>query len=151
MAETQKNLRPGWKPGQSGNPAGKRKGTRNRATLLAIAVMEKDVKAISKVITAAALGGNLHAARMVLDRLVPPARERPVSIELPDTSTAEGIAQAQLVILEAVGKGNLAPSEAATLSGIVDARRKALETQEFEVRLAALEEHSERSGEKKHL
>ena len=143
MAETQKNLRPGWKPGQSGNPAGKRKGTRNRATLLAMAVMEKDVKAISKVITAAALEGNLHAARMVLDRLVPPARERPVSIELPDTSTAEGVAQAQLAILEAVSNGTLLPGEAATLSGILEARRKAIETEELEARIAALEQEKE--------
>ena len=143
MAETQKNLRPGWKPGQSGNPAGKQKGTRNRATLLAIAVMEKDVKAISKVITAAALEGNLHAARMVLDRLVPPARERPVSIKLPDTSTAEGVAQAQLAILEAVSNGTLLPGEAATLSGILEARRKAIETEELEARIAALEQEKE--------
>ena len=27
------NLNPPWKPGQSGNPAGKPKGTRNRATI----------------------------------------------------------------------------------------------------------------------
>jgi hypothetical protein len=36
MSETTKaeNLRPGWKPGQSGNPRGRPPGSRNRVTLV---------------------------------------------------------------------------------------------------------------------
>jgi hypothetical protein len=75
----------------------------------------------------------------VIERLVPPAKERPVFLELPSTETAVGIAQAQQAILQAVAAGDLLPGEAATLAGIVEARRKAVETLELEQRISALE------------
>lgn len=52
---------------------------------------------------------------------------------------AAGIAQVHAVIVPAVAAGELLPAEAATVAGIVEARRKALETQELERRIAALE------------
>jgi hypothetical protein len=128
-----------WAPGQSGNPAGKKPGTRNRATAIAEAVLEKDVEAIAKVVTKAAKGGDLQAARLVLERLVPPRRERPLSIDLPDVTTTADVAKAQAAILAHVGAGDILPSEATALSAIVEQRRKALESEELERRIAALE------------
>lgn len=135
-----KQLKPGWKKGQSGNPAGKPKGARNRMTLLALAVMEQDVEQIARTVTQAALGGDLQACRLVIERLVPPMKERPVNVDFPRTDTLAGVSAAQDVILQAVGAGDLLPGEANTLSGIVEQRRKAIETQELEQRIAALEE-----------
>ncbi|MDR3481166.1 MAG: hypothetical protein P4L91_10670 [Burkholderiaceae bacterium] len=40
----------------------------------------------------------------------------------------------------AVASGELLPSESATLAGIAEARRKALETEVLEARIAALED-----------
>ena len=48
-------------------------------------------------------------------------------------------AQFDATILQAVAAGDLLPGEAATLAGIVEGRRKALETQELEQRIAILE------------
>ena len=42
------NLRPGWKRGQSGNPRGRPKGSRNRITLVALAAMEEGAEAIAR-------------------------------------------------------------------------------------------------------
>ncbi|MCV2218891.1 hypothetical protein [Thauera sp. Sel9] len=56
-----------------------------------------------------------------------------------EPSTAAGVSEAQQIILQAVAEGSLTPSEAATLSGIVESRRKALETVELESRITALE------------
>jgi len=64
---------------------------------------------------------------------------------MPDTSTAEGISAAQQTILQAAASGELLPGEAATLAGIVETRRKALETEELERRVAALEERHDRT------
>ncbi len=134
------HLRPGWKQGQSGNPKGRPKGTRNRVTLVALAAMEEGGEAIARRMVELAKGGDIAAARLVLERLVPPAKERPVSLDMPDTSTAEGISAAQQAILRAVAVGDLLPGEAATLAGVVEARRKSLETLVLEQRIAALEE-----------
>lgn len=102
-------------------------------------LLEDGAAEITKVIIDAAKGGDLAAARLVIERLAPPVRERPIDLPLPNTATAEGINQAQQLILESVGNGTLLPGEATTLSGIVETRRKALETQELEARITALE------------
>lgn len=133
------NLRPGWKPGQSGNPTGRPKGSRNRVTLVALAAMEEGADAIARKVVDLAKEGDISAARLVIERLVPVAKERPIFLSLPDTSSAKGVAQAQSAILQAVAAGDLLPGEAATLAGIVEARRKALETLELEQRITALE------------
>lgn len=130
-----------WKPGQSGNPKGKPAGARNKATVAVLALMEQGAKEITEAVVAAAKAGDLTAARMILDRLTPIAKERPVSLALPDTDTAEGISAAQQAIVRAVASGDLLPGEGATLSGIVEARRKAIETLQLDQRITALEEN----------
>lgn len=123
----------------AGNP-GKPRGTKHRATRLATQLFEDGIEDVVSVVLEAAKGGDLTAARIVLDKLIPSVKERAVELpDLPDTSTAQGIAEAQRCVLGAVSNGSLTPSEANTVSNIIEARRRALETQDLEVRLAALE------------
>jgi hypothetical protein len=139
MTEKRKAPPHAWKKGQSGNPSGKPQGMRNKATMMVISLMEQGAEEITKTVIDAAKGGDLMAARLVIERLAPPLRERPITLNLPSTATAEGISAAQQAILQAVGVGDLLPGEGATLAGIVEIRRKALETQELEARITALE------------
>lgn len=44
-----------------------------------------------------------------------------------------------ITFANSVAGGDLLPNEASTLSSILEARRKALETEELELRIAALE------------
>jgi len=121
------NLRAGWKPGQSGNPHGRPRGSRNKATLLAQAILDEDAEAIARAVVQAAKAGDMTAARLVLDRLVPPARERPIALTLPeDISTVHGLERAQEAVLRALVSGELLPGEASTLFNMVEAKRKAL-------------------------
>ncbi len=131
-----------FQKGKSGNAAGKPVGARNKATMAVLALMATGAEEMTKAVINAAKGGDLSAARLVLERLAPPMRERPVSIDLPDTATGEGISQAQQAILEAVGAGELLPGEGQSLAGLVEGRRKALETLELERRIAVLEERN---------
>jgi hypothetical protein len=130
-----------WKPGESGNPRGKPKGAINKTTRLALELFEGGIKNIAEVVIKQAQDGDLTAARLVLDKLVPNARERAVELPgLPSTENPAGVAEAQAAILQAVASGDLTPGEAATLSGIVENRRKAIETQELEQRIRAIEQ-----------
>lgn len=45
-----------WRPGQSGNPRGKRPGTRNKATNAVLALQEGEADAITRVCIDAAKG-----------------------------------------------------------------------------------------------
>jgi len=141
MATKRKAPVNGFKPGQSGNVAGKPPGTRSKATQLLLALMEGDAANITKAVITAAKGGDLMAARIILDRLIPPAKERPVNVDLPDTSTSEGVRAAQSAILQAVSTGDLLPGEAAALSAIVESKRRSIETQELNDRITKLEKH----------
>jgi hypothetical protein len=129
-----------WKKGQSGNPAGRPRGARNKVTLMVLGLMEDAAGEITQAVIDAARTGDLTAAKLVLERLAPPLRERPISIRLPDTSTTEGVSKAQQVIIEAVGKGELLPGEGNNLATLVENRRKALETEDLERRLTDVEE-----------
>jgi len=128
-----------FKPGQSGNLKGKPAGTRSKSTQLLLAMMEGGAEQITQAVIDAARGGDLVAAKIVLDRLIPPAKERPVQVDLPSTATIEGVTAAQNAILQAVADGNLLPGEGQTLSAIVESKRRAIETQDMADRITKLE------------
>lgn len=128
-----------FKPGQSGNIRGKPAGTRSKSTQLLLAMMEGGAEQITQAVIDAARGGDLMAAKIILDRLMPPAKERPIQVDLPSTATVEGVAAAQNAILQAVADGHLLPGEGQTLSAIVESKRRAIETQDLAERIIKLE------------
>ena len=71
-------------PGQSGNPTGKPKGARHRSTLMAERLMEDDAQNVVRAVIAAAKNGDMVAARLVLDRVLPARRGRPVQFTMPE-------------------------------------------------------------------
>ena len=122
-----------------GNP-GRPKGARHRVTRHVEALMEGDAEAITGAVIRAAKGGDLAAARLVLDRIAPPRREPTVAVDLPEINGAADLPGGVAAILQAVGAGDLTPSEASRLSGLLVDVGRALETAEIEERLAAIEE-----------
>lgn len=128
-----------WRPGQSGNPAGKPRGARNRASRIIEAILESGAREVTEAVINAAKTGDTAAARLVLERLLSPLRERPVRLDLPSIETASGIALAQQAVLDAVAVGDLTPREGDTVAGILESRRRALETVVLEERIALLE------------
>ena len=132
--------------GNSINPAGRPKGSLNKSTMAALAIMEADAETISRKAVGLALGGDLTAIRIVLDRLVAPRRDRPVEIALPKIVAASDLAAAASAIVEAIAEGAVTPSEAAALSTAVSGVAKAVETYELADRLAKLEEQMAAKG-----
>ena len=125
--------------GQSGNPAGRPQGSRNKATLAMEALMDGEVESITRKAIDLALEGDTTALRLCLERILPPRKSRPVNIALPEVKTAEGVAEAQAAVVQAVADGELAPEEGTAITNILEARRKTIETQDHESRIAALE------------
>jgi hypothetical protein len=69
----------GFRPGQSGNPAGRPKGARNRTTLAAEAILEGEAEALTRKAIELALAGDVIALKLCLERLMRPRKERSVS------------------------------------------------------------------------
>ena len=131
--------KPGFQPGQSGNPAGRPKGIRSRATVALEAILDGDAEAILRKATELARDGDPTALRLCLDRLVPPRRERHITFDLPPIETAADVVKATGAMLQAVASGDLTPSEAAELSKLVTAHVEAIKATELEARLQAVE------------
>jgi hypothetical protein len=70
-----------FESGQSGNPAGRPKGSKNKKTLL-LQELEKDGSALAVAIKAKALDGDPAAMSLWLTRLEPALRSRSETVEL---------------------------------------------------------------------
>jgi hypothetical protein len=131
-----------FQPGRSGNPAGKPKGARNRATRAAEALLDGESEELTRKAIELAKAGDGTALRLCLERLIPARRDRPVSFDLPAIETANDAAKAMGAILQAVAEGEISPSEGAEVARLLEGYVKTLETADFERRLAALERRS---------
>lgn len=128
-----------FKKGQSGNPAGKPKGSRNKATLAVQALLDGEAEAITRKAIEKAKDGDMAAIRLVIERVLPPRREVMIEIDLPPIDGIEGIIQAQSAILKAVCQGDITPTEASAISAITEQALRAFESRSIEQRLDAME------------
>jgi hypothetical protein len=126
----------GWRPGQSGNPKGKPPGSGELQKLRA--AIGVHVPSILDQLVSAAQGGDIQAARLILERVLPPmkATEQPVELDLPNGGTLTAKATA---VLAAAAAGVLAPGQAAQLITAMGTLAKITELDELAVRVAALE------------
>ena len=126
-----------FKPGQSGNPTGKPRGTKHASTRLREAV-QGDLPKILAVLRDRALGGDVQAASLLLSRCLPPLRPESTSHVI--RLTGKSLGERAEAIVNAAVSGELPTNSAADLMGMLTGQAKILETVELERRIAALEE-----------
>ncbi|MFN3642572.1 MAG: DUF5681 domain-containing protein [Gemmobacter sp.] len=123
----------------TGNP-GRPHGARHKATRAALALLDGEAEALTRQAVTMALGGDVTALRLCLERIAPPRKDSPVTVALPPMHSAADAAKAAGALLDAVAAGELTPTEGAHVMALVEAYRRTLETSELEARIAALEE-----------
>ena len=133
-----------FEKGESGNPAGRPRGSRNRATLLMESLLADDAEAIGRKAIAMAKQGDMAAIRLCMDRLAPVRKGEPVAFELPPLDKPADSVAAAAEIVAAVAAGELTPSEAADLAKVIDVYVRAVATKAFDERLTKLEEMTPR-------
>ncbi len=111
-----------WAKGTSGNPTGRPRGSRNRATLIMEAILEDGGARLIQKLISMAMDGHPGAMRHCVERLLPRMRERSVDLELPATDTTEGVSAAIDAIVAAVAKGQLTPRRASNCPGFSRSR-----------------------------
>ncbi len=131
-----------FQPGQSGNPSGRKPGTRARATVFGELILQQDADAIIQAVVDSAKAGEATAMRLCIERLIPLRKGRPIAFPLPKMKTASDVGDALSAIAQAMSAGELTPDEASTIAGVAELRRKAIETTELEKRISALEARS---------
>ena len=138
-AKSSKKIGHRFEKGNTYGAAGRPQGSRT-ATIALQALLDGEGEAITRKAISMALEGDSTALRLVLERLIPPTKERRVNLVLPKVTTATDITAAIGAVLEAVASGELAPGEGQQLTALLEAQRKSIETVQLEERVAALEQ-----------
>ena len=128
-----------FQPGQSGNPKGRPRGSRNRATLLAQELLGDEGETIMRKAIELAKKGDKLALKLCLERIVP-RPGRTVEIDLPAVKKADDLVAACAAVIDSAAAGQLTLQEAREFMELLDAQRKAIETQDLVVRIELLEQ-----------
>lgn len=102
--------------------------------------MKTDTPDVVRTVIDAAKKGDMVAAKLILERIVPAPRGRPVRLELPPIKNPGDVVLAAAAITAEVASGELTAEEALAITALLEFQRKAIETAELEVRLQALED-----------
>ncbi len=129
-----------FKKGQSGNPTGRPRGSRNATTLAVQGLFHGQAQKLTQKAIELALDGDSVALRLCLDRILPAIKEMPVNFKIPSSVNAEDLPKITASLIKTVSNGELLPSEAEKVSKLIDIHRQAIEAADFDARLKALEQ-----------
>jgi len=129
--------RPRGRPFAKGN-GGRKLGARNRASLLADALLEGEEEELVRKGIELAKAGDPQMLKFFLDRIL--SKERPVKIDLPPIESRRDLVAAYASIVHAVGAGEVAPSEGSAVASLLASVAKFIDDAEVEARLCKLEE-----------
>jgi Family of unknown function (DUF5681) len=136
-----------YKPGQSGNAAGRPRGAKGdsakhiaMAARLANKLGAKKLSNIVKVLTDAAEAGDVHASSLLLARIWPPPKTRLLSFPMPEIRNADDVRMAQIGFMNGVASGLLTVDEAEKLSAMAERAGQAIAEAAFEHHLERIQE-----------
>ncbi|GAA3901098.1 hypothetical protein GCM10022276_19870 [Sphingomonas limnosediminicola] len=124
-----------FKPGNPGRPP----GARHRVTRAIEELLEGEHEALTRKAIDLALGGNMIALKLCLDRISPVRSHSPIAVPLPSVTSAQDALAASSALIAAVGAGELTADEAARVTSLLLAHRSLIEVADIERRLASLE------------
>ena len=127
-----------FKPGESGNPGGRKPGSLARSGKLRASI-EKDIPDILSVLVEQAKIGDTAAAKLLLDRCLPVLRpvDQPTPLAIGEGSA--DLAGAAAAVLTGLAAGTLSPDQAQSVAGVLSALARVEETVGLAARVAALE------------
>ena len=125
-----------FKKGQSGNPKGRPKGVVDRRSRY-LALIEKRLPDVVNQVVSAALGGDMTACKILLDKILPSVRSTAPVMCLPQSG--KSATEQSSAVIEAMLNGSLAPDQAAAAMSVLVDHARVCELAELETRLVRLE------------
>lgn len=129
-----------FKKGQSGNPKGRPKGALGKATRWREA-LEPHGDDLFKVAVEHALGGDMTALKLCLERISPPVK--PTSDPVEFALCGDTLSEKAESVLQAIAAGVIDVDSGRKLIGAISDLGKIIEITELEKRLAQLEQLQE--------
>ena len=128
-----------FQKGQSGNPAGRPRGSRNKASLRVQALLEQKTDELVDRAIQLAMDGNIGALRLCLDRLAPTRHNEPQFCEIPPLAKPADAVAAIGAIAAAAFTGDVTADEAAKLAKVTSLFVHAFAAQKFDARITGVE------------
>ena len=94
-----------FKPGQSGNPAGRQCGSRNKRTVIVEKLWDDNAGEVTTAAIAQAKSGDPTALRACLDRVAP--RRQPIDFDMPELVTLADVPVAFNALVQGLAHGEL--------------------------------------------
>jgi hypothetical protein len=135
-----------FQPGQSGNPAGRSRGSRNKRTVIVEKLLDDSAGELTTAAITQATGGDPAALRACLDRVAPRPRHRSLDFDLPPLVTLADTPVAINAIAQGLSHGDLDLEAAAALMRAVREFTLALAAVERDRRAAAPTDDGDASG-----
>jgi hypothetical protein len=138
-----------FKPGQSGNPAGKRPGTTSRLVREARRIASREGPEIVRSIAEKAKTEPFYAS-LFMRYLVPKSKiaDEPTPFDLPEIASAADLPGAVKAILSQMANGDLTIADGSGIIAALEGFGRSLVLESHEARLQALEELLARHGVK---
>lgn len=129
-----------FKKGKSGNPAGRPRGSQNKASLLRLKFETGGDAVVSKVLNLAKKG-DLRAAKLVLERVCPPLRpmDAPMAVFAAAEAKGKKLAELSEGIMRETLEGRISPDMARILVTGLEAASRTRQADDLEARLEELE------------
>lgn len=128
-----------FKPGQSGNPKGRPKGSRHRITLLAEQMVDGAAEDVVAKVIEYAKKGEPTALKILLDRILPPRKDRPTPFSLPLIEKLSDLPMALGAIANAVAEGQITLAEGVEASRLIENFARVVEMTDLAARIETLE------------
>lgn len=124
----------------SGCPSGRPKGIVDKRAALR-KLLDPHAHALIEKVIELALGGDTHAMRLCIERLIPKVKSETVEFSLPDLdmTKTDSLLTIGAEILRSVSSHNLTPEQGKILSDIVEAQRKNIEMSDLAIRITEVE------------
>ena len=123
------------RPFAKGNP-GRKLGSKNNTTVIGQALPNGGLELVQTGYEQAK-AGNIPMLKFFLERILP--RDRLIQLELPPMEHASDAAALLGAIIDAAGRGQITPNEAAALGHLVETRARIMNDVEINLRLEDLE------------
>lgn len=127
-----------FQPGQSGNPKGKPKGTKHKATQAVSSLLEGETEALTRKAVELALEGDTAALKLCLDRIAPTLKSVTPSISL-DIPAQSSLTETAKALVGAATTGHVPPDIAVQMVSAIAGVARVEELEEVKTRLEALE------------
>lgn len=123
-------------PGVSGNPAGRKPGNATAAKLRE--AIAQDLPDILSTLTRLAKDGDVQAAKLLMDRCLPPLKAQASTFTL-DTIPTDSLADTGQLLIDSIMRGDVAPDTGAMLISSLANQARIIETTELMARIEKLE------------